>query len=121
MSLITERKKSFAYAIKGIRFLFKTQVNALIHLILFLFVIVFGFVFRITPLEWCAVIIVSMSVFAAEAINTALEQLCDTLHPDHSEAIGAVKDVAAAAVLMCAIGAAVVGIIIFLPYVFRLL
>ena len=44
----------------------------------------------------------------------------DVVQPDQDERIRDVKDLAAAAVLLCALAAAAVGVIIFLPKVIAL-
>jgi diacylglycerol kinase (ATP) len=79
-------------------------------------VTVSGYFFCITRTEWIAIVLCFSIVLALELVNTATEKLCDTLHPLQSEKIKLVKDILAAAVLVAAIGAAVVGLIIFLPY-----
>ena len=78
--------------------------------------IIAGFVFGVEALEWCALVLCIALVFAAEGMNTAIESLADAVHPDQHPLVGRAKDVAAGAVLLCAIGSAVVGAIIFLPY-----
>jgi diacylglycerol kinase (ATP) len=55
-------------------------------------------------------------VWSAEAFNTALEQLADALHPERHAGIGRAKDVAAGAVLIAAVGAAVIGVLVFVPH-----
>ena len=60
---------------------------------------------RPAPLWWALVLLSSASVLACELLNTAIEQLADALHPSDSEAIGTVKDCAAAAVLIACLGA----------------
>ena len=55
-------------------------------------------------------------VFAAELFNTAIEKLCDVVHPDYSEKIKAIKDLAAGAVLVCAVGAVVIGLFVFINH-----
>jgi len=49
-------------------------------------------------------------------MNTAFEYLCDVVSPEHNDAVRHAKDIAAAAVLLCAIGAVVMGMLIFVPY-----
>ena len=56
-------------------------------------------------------------VLAAEGFNTAIERLVDLVSPGFHPIAGDVKDVAAGAVLICAIAAAIVGAIIFVPYI----
>ena len=84
-----------------------------IHLCVAIDVILAGILTKITAVEWMAVIICIGLVTALECLNTALESLCDTVHPEKSEGIRIAKDAAAGAVLCAAIASAVVGGIIF--------
>lgn len=74
-----------------------------------------GFLAGLAPWEWAAVILASALVIAAELCNTALETLVDLLHPQWHPRVGLVKDVAAAAVLVAAVAAVLVGILVFGP------
>ena len=74
-----------------------------------------GFLLKISAAEWLAVVVSIAFVLALEAINTALEFLTDLVSPHIHPLARDVKDVAAGAVLVAAMGAAVVGAIIFLP------
>ena len=60
-------------------------------------------------------------VIASEAFNTAIEKLSDEVCSSQNERIGLVKNVAAGAVLICAIAAAVIGLMVFLPYCIALI
>ncbi|MBL7826332.1 MAG: diacylglycerol kinase family protein [Saprospiraceae bacterium] len=115
---LKKRLHSFQYAINGIRNLFTSQPNAQIHLLVALFTLGAGYYFQISRMEWLAVCICIVTVISLEAVNTALEHLTDLVSPDFHPLAGKVKDVAAAAVLIAAIGAVAVGLIIFLPKVF---
>ena len=95
--------------------LFKTQPNARIHLIAIILVTVVGFLLKISTTEWCITVLAFAMVLAAEAFNTAIEFVVDLASPDYHPLAGKAKDVAAAAVLITAIGAAIIGMIIFLP------
>ena len=110
-----KRLASFKHAFKGIRLLLCNESNALLHCIIGFCVISAGFILNISAMEWVAVVIVCGCVFAAEALNTAIERLADVVSPKYNEAIKKVKDISAGAVLLLAIAAAVTGIIIFLP------
>ena len=107
--------KSFGHALQGLKLLFSSQRNAVIHLLLMFCAIVMGFLFQISNSEWIMVIFCSTLVIAAEAFNTALEKMADAIHPDKHDGIGNAKDLAAGSVLITAIAALIVGIIIFLP------
>lgn len=115
------RGMSFTYAWTGIKALFKTEHNAQFHLGTAVAVIGAGFFFNITPAEWAVVAICIGGMFCAEALNTAIEKLCDFVQPDHDERIGRIKDIAAGAVLMFTIGVVIAGLIIFVPYIIDVL
>ena len=116
MKELKKRLKSFVYAFKGIGSLLKKEHNAWIHCTAI--VTIAGFYYGITPTEWCIVLLCFGMVLAAEAFNTAIERLVNLVSPDFHPIAGDVKDVAAGAVLICAIAAALIGGIIFLPYIF---
>ena len=113
--MLKKRLDSFKFAFAGIRDLFKTEPNAIIHLIAAILAVALGFFFSISTTEWCFVIVSITSVFSAEAFNTAIEHLTNLVSPNYNELAGKTKDAAAAAVLFTAIGSAIVGLIIFLP------
>lgn len=114
------RARSFRYAFKGIATLVRNEHNARIHLCATLCVIAAGIGFGITATEWIAVVLSIGIVFSAEAVNSAIEYLADTISPEHHPLIGKAKDIAAAAVLFTAIAAATTGCIIFIPRMIQL-
>ena len=116
MNELRKRIKSFGYAFKGIANLLKREHNAWIHCIAIIVVTLAGLHFGITRTEWCIVCLCFGMVLAAEGFNTAIERLVDLVSPDFHPVAGDVKDVAAGAVLICAIAAAIIGMIIFIPY-----
>jgi diacylglycerol kinase (ATP) len=97
--------------------LLATQHNARIHLVATILVIAAAFYFGLAAAEWILLLIVVGIVWAAEAINTALELIIDMVSPQKHPLAGRAKDVAAAAVLITAIIAALVGVILFAPHV----
>ncbi len=115
-SVFKKNIKSFGYAIKGILHLFSSQKNMRIHFVIAVAVILSGFYFKITAADWSLVVICITLVFFAEAINTSIEYLTDLAHPDFHPLAGKIKDISAGAVLLAALGAAVVGLIIFSKY-----
>ncbi len=115
------RFNSFRYAFAGLAELFRSTPNARIHLFFAATVIAAGIFFRISSLEWMLVVLCIAGVFAAEAFNTALENLTDLSSPQPHPLAGRAKDLAAAAVLLSAMGAAIVGLLIFGPKICRLI
>ncbi|MFZ4456655.1 MAG: diacylglycerol kinase family protein [Bacteroidales bacterium] len=111
-----KRAKSFSYAGRGIALMIRNEHNAWIHLMVFALVIFAGLFFQISAAEWIYIAIVAAMVLLSEAFNTAFEYLCNHTSPEQNETIGKVKDIAAGAVLIAAIAAAIVGLLIFVPY-----
>lgn len=104
--------KSFKYAIKGIQLSLK-QRNMKVLVVSAFITIVFGFVFKITLTEWYVVLICIGVVISLEIINTAIENFVDLVEPNHHPKVGAIKDLAAGAVLVFSIISAVIGMMIF--------
>lgn len=112
---IKRRLKSFSYAFSGLRVLVREEHNARIHLFATVCVIVMGVLFRISCAEWVSVSLAIGLVFGMEAINSAVENICDFVCPERDARIKKIKDLAAAAVLLSAIAALAVGLFIFIP------
>lgn len=94
---------------------------ARIHALIAGLVIVAGLVLRIDRMEWLVIIAAICTVMALEALNTAIERTVD-LYMQHNHPLARdAKDIAAGAVLIVSIGAAVVGLSIFVPRVIQLL
>lgn len=110
------RLKSFAYALQGMAFLVRTEPNARVHLLATILVCAAGVYFSLSRADWLWIVAAIVLVWSAEAFNTALEQLADALHPERHPGIGRAKDAAAAAVLIAALGAAVIGGVVFMPH-----
>ena len=89
--------------------------NFRIHLLATILVALAGFYFEVTRIEWIVLCLCIGSVLTAEAFNSAIELLCDRVTIDEDQAIGKIKDIAAAAVLISAVMSAIVGALIFLP------
>ncbi len=113
--MLKKRIDSFRYAFTGIADLFRSEVNAWLHALAAIVAIGAGFYFSISTTEWCFICLSIALVISAEAFNTAIEALTDLASPEHHELARKTKDTAAAAVLILAMGAAVVGLIIFAP------
>lgn len=112
---ILARLKSFNYAFNGLKIFFLNEHNGRIHLVATLAAIFLAVWLKISTLEWIMICMVIGFVFVAEILNTAIEKLADVVTKETNEKIKIVKDVAAAAVLISALTALLVGLIIFLP------
>ncbi len=104
---------SFRHAGRGVAWALSSQANLRVHLVIAALVLVAALLFRFSAIEFVALVLCFAIVIAAELFNTALEVLIDYAWPERHPMIGRAKDVAAAAVLVAAVGAAVVGMILF--------
>ncbi len=118
---LTERMQSFRNAIRGIGLMLISQHNAWIHAIASILILVVGAFFGLTEAEWCWLVIAIMSVWTAEALNTALEFLADAATTAFHPVVGKAKDVAAGAVLISAVGSVVIALLILGPRIFKFL
>ena len=106
---------SFKYALDGIAFVFRTQRNARIHGLITLCVVALGLWLRLPGVDWAILVLAMMVVWVSEFFNTALEAHVDFTSKEISPTAKVTKDVAAAAVLVSAAGAVIVGLIILGP------
>lgn len=109
--------RGFLYAGRGLRVLAASQRNFRFHLVAAAAVLGTGLHLELARWEWVAVGLCIALVMAMEAMNTAVEFLADRVCREHDPLIGLAKDVAAAAVLLAALGAAGVGGLVFLPHI----
>ena len=112
-----ERAGSFRHAISGLGFMLRSQHNAWIHAAATALVVAAGLALGLDGADWKWLVVTIMVVWLAETMNTAFEHLCDVVSPQHHASVKLAKDVAAAAVLICALGAVVMALLIFGPYV----
>ncbi|MDR0989065.1 MAG: diacylglycerol kinase family protein [Prevotellaceae bacterium] len=112
--------RSFKHAWNGLRGCIGKEQNLSFHLIVAALTLLAGWLLGISGTEWMVVMLCIGLVIAAELFNTALERVLDRLAPERHPLTGQAKDIAAAAVLVCALSAAVVGILLFTPYIIRL-
>ena len=110
---------SFRHAISGFGELLRTQRNARIHLGITLTVIGVAGWLKLSVGDWALLAITAALVWTAELINTALEAVVDLASPEWQPLARTAKDLSAAAVLVAAIGAAVVGVLLLAPPLVR--
>ena len=121
VELRKKRKKlrnSFKYAFEGIIEAWKTEQNLKIHFVIMALVIIAGFIFKISAMEWIVCLLLFAIVISLELINTAIETTVDIAMPDINEKAKYAKDIAAGAVLFSAMISVIIGLIIFLPKIF---
>ena len=114
------RLRSFVFASRGIVSVVRTQQNAWVHAAATVVVVTAGLLLDVSRSEWALLVLAMVAVWSAEALNTAVEALGDAVSPDYSSHIARAKDVAAGAVLIAAVGAVVIGGLVFVPRLLRM-
>jgi len=109
--------KSFKYAIHGIWYGIDGQLNFKVQIGVAAIVIGAGFLFDITAIEWCIILICIGMVLGLEMLNSAIESLVDLVTLERQPLAGRIKDIAAGAVLLVSVISLIVGILIFRKYV----
>lgn len=107
---------SLRIAISGLKITFKKEQSFRIQVFMGLIVILLMFVLKLNPLEKSVLIIVIAMVLSLELINSQIERFLDVIQPSYQPEVKLIKDISAAAVLIAALGAVVVGIVILLPH-----
>ncbi len=113
--------RSFGYAFEGIWNTVKSERNMQIHLGFTVCVIIAGFIFRISKIEWLLCLVLFGQVMSLELVNTALEAAVDVATDEWKPLAKKAKDAAAGAVLVSAIIAALIGLWIFIPRLFDMI
>ncbi len=113
--------RSLRFALNGIWLFFRRERNGQIQGVMAMLVIAAGFLFRITKIEWMVMLVCTGLVISLEMLNSAIERICNMYTTDFHPAIKIIKDIAAAAVLWSALISLAVGLLIFVPYIVRLL
>ena len=109
------RIKSLKYALRGLWLLVSTEHSIMVQTAIAVLMTLFGWWLDLSATEWILQIFAIGLVLVAESLNTAIEKICDFVHPDYDERIGFIKDISAGAVTFAAITAIIIGLIIYLP------
>jgi diacylglycerol kinase len=107
--------RSFGHAVAGIEHGLRTQGNLRLHVLAAIGVVIAGLLLQISTIEWAILVATIMIVLSAELLNTAIEAAVDRVGGEPHPLAKIAKDTAAGAVLIGAIGAVIVGLLIFGP------
>ena len=110
--------RSITNAIRGLWMIFKSERNFQIEVFALLINIFLIFYFHLSTLDAVLIFMVSFMVLSVEIINTAIEKICDFIHPEYDKRIGFIKDIAAGAVTLMATLSVIVGIFVYWKYIF---
>ncbi len=95
--------------------------SVLIQIVLGTLVLIVSFILKLEKIDFIVILICISCVITTEILNTAIEEICDMYTTSHNEKIKYIKDLSAGAVLFVSIVALVIGLIIFIPYIRRII
>ena len=104
--------KSFNFSINGIKILLKEQ-NFVIHLFALFVVILVAIYLELNYLEWIVLLLTCGFVISLEAMNTAIEKMCDLISKEKNKEIKIIKDISAASVLIQALISISIALLLF--------
>lgn len=113
--------KGFVYAYSGLVVFFRHEKNGRILLVVAVLVVLLGLSLSVSAWEWMVLLACIGSVLSFEMINSAIEKLCNLVHPKYHPAVKVIKDISAGAVLWLSVFSAIIGVIVFLPKIQQLL
>lgn len=113
--------KAFVYAFNGLVIFFRHERNGKIQSFVAAVILVVSWWLKVSSMELIIILACIAAVLSLEMLNSALEKLCNLVHPTYHPAIKTIKDMAAASVLWTSIFSTIIGVIIFLPKISSLL
>ncbi len=116
MKVLRQHHISFKNAFAGLVWSLKTQPNFRVHIACSLVAIIIGLYLNITSTEMAIILFAILLGLSAEMINTALESMTDLLTTEWKEQAKIAKDVSAGMMLLVAMGAVLIAVFIFGPY-----
>jgi undecaprenol kinase len=119
MERLKQFSKSFSHAFRGLSYALKNEKNFQNELIIGILVVVAMIYYNVTRAEMIVLVIIIMVVLIMELLNTIMERIVDILKPRVHPYARLIKDLMAATVLMSSILAVIIGLIIFIPYIFK--
>ena len=112
---------SFKYSIDGLKYAYKYEQSMLIHVIATICVLSDNIFFQVSGMEWLITLLAIGMVLSAELINTAIEAVVDLITLEEHPLAKIAKDCSSAATFVLACMAALIGIVVYVPYVLGVL
>ncbi|MEM9173648.1 MAG: diacylglycerol kinase family protein [Myxococcota bacterium] len=113
MARLLPSARTFGHAFRGLASMYRTEFNARFHVSSAILVTLAGLAIGLPRFEWMILVLTMSAVLALEAVNTAIEAICDVVSPEQNAEIGRAKDVAAGAVLIASLAAVVIAVLVF--------
>lgn len=112
-NMIKNKIQSLGNALRGFKNVWMEEGNFRIITFFAVVAVVVGYYFDFTLVEFSITAVIITIVMVAEMVNTAIEDLCNKIEPNQDPAIGKIKDISSAFVLVSTVGASVAGLLVF--------
>ncbi len=116
-NILKVEQRSFKYALEGLSYALKSQLNFKIQLIIGLITVLVAAVLGFSYYDWIILLILICLVLSAELTNTVLEKVTDIVQPEIHPEVKIAKDLAAGIVLLIAVFSVIIGILLFYPHI----
>lgn len=116
MRFILNRIRSLKFVLRGMLYLLRKENAIIFHSMVCCVLIIVGFCVGLSSTHWMVQILCMGGVLATESLNTAIEKICDFVHPDYHKKIGTIKDIAAGAVAFVSIASFTTLCLVYYPY-----
>ena len=113
--------KSFKYSIEGLKYAYKYEQSMLIHVIATICVLLANIFFQVSGIEWLITLLAIGMVLSAELINSAIEAVVDLVTLEEHPLAKIAKDCSRAATFVLACMAAIIGLVVYIPYIMGVL
>ncbi len=114
---IKGRIKSLRYTFRGAFLLLKTEHSIMVQATICIGFVLIGLWVGLSRIEWMMQLLAIGLILTAEGLNTAIEKLCDFVHPDYHEKIGFIKDISSGAMTFAVVASLLITILIYYPYI----
>ena len=108
-------------SVNGLIYAYVNEQSLTLHAILTLIVLVSGFYFHISKMQWAILVIVVSIVMITELLNTAIEAVVDLVTDEYHELAKIAKDCASAAAFISSLLATGLYLYVFLPQIYNLI
>jgi diacylglycerol kinase len=105
--------KSIGCSLNGLVHVLKTERNFKIQVVCGISILLLGVQAKLSKTEWCILLLTIGLVLSMELVNTCIEKIMDLVHPDYSEKVKVIKDIAAGVVTLSSVIAIAVGVLLF--------
>ncbi len=121
MEVLQKKMSNMRPSFRALGILWVEELSFRIQVVLGTLVLLAALVLHVPTIEFVLLMLIIGTVLAVEALNTAIEEICDHVTPEQHATIGKIKDIAGGATFIMLCIAGVVGLVIFTPYIIQLL